>query len=460
MAHPQRSGHILLPVLAEEGGVGWLGEIVGAAGNVVAVGVDNRYAGPGQHILVGRRALAAGHVIVIMAEAVHHPAIDAEGEAPRLVEVGEAGADACEAADIVGEVVVCHPHAGRQVVGGIRRRAEVLAEEHQIVARDVVREAGIAVGRPVREDAAQVELSLGISQVAGAGRILRAALHAKEVARHMLHRVQPETIASGLVDGPAGRADQHRIDVLGYRIAHVVDPVAKAPCRGLAGRHGRVGAGVGEGLAGLAGVVPAVGIGVGPVEAAVAVGIGEGLFVREGVEDHAIGIGHARQAGVGIEIGLPRMTDAVPFRVVGALVLAGGIEAGVGFFLGDVPGEGVAVQHLPLVVVVDAVARLPPAAAAAPDEMEILRYESRYARQERASRQVVERPGAVGHDIVEIHPQAEAVGGFHQAKQFGFRPVAGGHRAGAILVAEVEAVDRIIADRVGSGRSLGRLGQP
>ena len=276
----------------------------------------------------------------------------------------------------------------------------------------------------------------------------------------MLHRIQPEAVAAGLVDGPADRADEHRVDVLRHRIAHVVDPVAESPGGGLARRDGRIDAGVGEGLAGFAGIVLAVAVAVGPVEAAVAVGVGEGLLVGEGMEDHAVGIGHARQPGVGIKLRLPRVADAGPLRVGGAFVLADGVEAGVRAFLGDVPGEGVAVEHLPLVVVVDAVARLSPAAAFAPDQVEILRHEARHARQQGARRHVVERPRAVGHDVVEIDPHPEAVGRFHQAEQIGLGPVAGGHGAGAVLVPEVEAVDRIVADRVGPRGALRRLRQP
>ena len=83
--HPQRARHPRLTILPEEGNVGGLGEVVRPALYVVAVGVDDRQARPQQHVLVRGRPLAAGHVIVVMAQAIHHPGIHPEREATRLV---------------------------------------------------------------------------------------------------------------------------------------------------------------------------------------------------------------------------------------------------------------------------------------------------------------------------------------------------------------------------------------
>ena len=66
------------------------------------------------------------------------------------------------------------------------------------------------------------------------------------------------------------------------------------------------------------------------------------------------------------------MADPAPFRVGGALVGAGGVEGSVGVFLGDVPGEGVAVEDLPLVVPVDGIRVLTPGAVGVADEVEVL----------------------------------------------------------------------------------------
>src|SRR4051812_18424864 len=101
------------------------------------------------------------------------------------------------------------------------------------------------MARPIAVAVSEVELRLRPAEVSRARRILVPALLAKEIARHMLHRIEPKAVAPGLVDRPADRADQHAVHIFRHRIAHVVASVPEAPRRRLMTRHTWVHAGVG-----------------------------------------------------------------------------------------------------------------------------------------------------------------------------------------------------------------------
>ncbi|MEZ5304687.1 MAG: hypothetical protein R3F11_29185 [Verrucomicrobiales bacterium] len=131
-----------------------------------------------------------------MAQAIHHPGIDAEGERARLVEARHAVADPVEAADAVEEIVVGDAHPGVEIRHRIGRRAEVLAEEQRIVAPLVVVEDGVAVVVPVAKPAGDVELLLDLAGVAPVHIVFVAALlFAEKAGWHMLDRIEPEAVA-------------------------------------------------------------------------------------------------------------------------------------------------------------------------------------------------------------------------------------------------------------------------
>ena len=155
------------------------------------------------------------------------------------------------------------------------------------------------------------------------------------------------------------------------------------------------------------------------------------------------------------------MADSGPFREGLPLGGAGGVEAEVGvIFLRDVPSEGVAVEHLPFVLIVGVVGGLPPVRAVA-DDMEILRHEAGHAGEKLPGlRRRVQRAGVVRHDIVEIDTDPEAMRNAHETHQIRLGPVFRPHRAALVAVAEVEAVKRIEAHREGPRARLEGRRQP
>jgi hypothetical protein len=92
--------------------------------------------------------------------------------------------------------------------------------------------------------------------------------------------------------------------------------------------------------------------------------------------------------------------------------------------------------------------------------MEIFRNESRHAGKQRAWWDVVERPCVVGHHIVEVDTETEAMRRFDEPEQISFRPVTRCIRATLISIAEIESIDRVIAYGIGARAAFGWLGQP
>ena len=348
--------------------------------------------------------------------------------------------------------------------------------------------------RPVVVAAGNVELLLGPAQKARAGAVFVAGvLLPEEVAGHVFDGIKAETIAFGLIDHPANAPDEHAVDVLVDNITHVVKPVIIAP-RG--GQGGGVGTGgidalVIERFAGFTRVVLAVGIEVRIIKFSIAparagtgavvgdefrggiqrgFGHGDGrvqiagvlvnFLVGKGMDGEARGVGGDGEVIVRIKFRATGMPLPRPFGVIGIFRCPKGIEAGVGALLRDVPGKGIAVEHLPLVVVINRIRSLAPAAIRFAHEMEILRHKSRNAWKERARINRIQRPGIVGHDVVEIHPQPESMRHFHQREQLCLGAVARSHRAALILVPEVETIIGVVPHRVSSGASLARWWQP
>jgi hypothetical protein len=94
-----------------------------------------------------------------------------------------------------------------------RRLTEVLAENHGVVAASLVFEDRVAMVR-VAETAGDIELTLDAAEIAGVAAVFaRTGHHAKEIVRHVLDRIETETIGLGAVDFPTGRADKIGADV-------------------------------------------------------------------------------------------------------------------------------------------------------------------------------------------------------------------------------------------------------
>ena len=77
---------------------------------------------------MGGGTFAAGHVIIVVAEAIHHSVVHAEGEGTRLIISVEVAADAAVSPDTIYEIIVGDAHAGQQVIVGIGGSPQVLAE--------------------------------------------------------------------------------------------------------------------------------------------------------------------------------------------------------------------------------------------------------------------------------------------------------------------------------------------
>jgi hypothetical protein len=459
-------GEVLGAELAQERDLGRLGEPVGRAALVVAVGVDDGQPFAGQQHGVGLLAVAAPQVVVVVAHHVVHGLAGADDRVVGVVHPGQAGPDV--ALHRVEEVVVGDAQARIHVVELVGRVAQVLAVQQQVVAGIDVVEHRVAVVGPVGVAAGDVVLLLRLPAVTPVVVVLGVVLLAEEVGRHVLDRIKPEAVRLRAVHKPAQLAEEQRVHILADRVAHVVAAVAIAPRRDLPLRPAGIEAGVGEGLTGLTRVVLAVGVDVLPVEAAVArgaadkrggvVGVAdvlERLLVGEGVdgEDGGVVGGRQRQVGVEVVLGIIGMPHPGPLRVIVVLVVA---EAGVGRLVRDVLPERVAVQHLPLVAPGrPAVAGI--GGVGQPLEVEILGHKP--VGLQRAGQPARHGPAVVRHHVVEIDPQPEAVRHLHQVQQVGLRAVLGGDGAVLVLRAEIEAVVGVEAHRQPPAR-LKRRRQP
>ena len=128
---PKRKGggDVILSVLPKKRNVGRLGEIIGTAADVVSIRVNDGDAGSGEHVGMGGGAFTSGHVIIVVAEAIHYSVVHAEGEGTRLIVAAEVAADTVEAPDLVYEIIIGDAHAGQQVISRAGRSPEMLAEE-------------------------------------------------------------------------------------------------------------------------------------------------------------------------------------------------------------------------------------------------------------------------------------------------------------------------------------------
>lgn len=171
---------------------------------------------------------------------------------------------------------------------------------------------------------------------------------------------------------PSKRAEEHLVDVLRYRIPHIIDPIAKAPSGGLSVRIAAIHSSIAEGFARFAKVMLTIAVSVGKVEdpiplpritrprQAIDSEVLIGLPISQGVHGIALAIGGDDEVGIEIVVGAPRMADTGPLREVGALRKTIFIKGSIGRLLRNVPSEGVPVEDLPLVRVVGIVRKFLP----------------------------------------------------------------------------------------------------
>ncbi len=131
--HGHGGDDAVIAELAEEIHARGFREIIGRAGLVVAVGVNDRQPFAGEDQRMRQRPVSTVEVVVI----VTHDVGDAlgggaEAAVVRLVKASEAGADA--PLHGVEDIVVGDAHARGQIAAFRRWSAEMLAEEHRVIA--------------------------------------------------------------------------------------------------------------------------------------------------------------------------------------------------------------------------------------------------------------------------------------------------------------------------------------
>ena len=189
----QKVRNLWVAELAEEGRVGVAWECTAGLTEgfrlIVAVRVDQ------PHALAGKihRVLQLPHggVVAVMAIGVHDAKRRWETAASRCVQSRQGSRGVSE--DIVevrAQVVVHQAHARVPISRIAGRRAEVLAEDHRVIAPHLCVEDGISVvwiGKAARD----VELPLDAAEVARIARVLvRPALLAEKIVGHVFHRIQ------------------------------------------------------------------------------------------------------------------------------------------------------------------------------------------------------------------------------------------------------------------------------
>ena len=439
---------------------------------VESVGVDDRDPFAQKHPRKRRRPIATKEVVVVVAHHVAHRdrRIGKGMTVARIVHPREIRTDV--PLDGIEHVVRGDPHPGLEVSILCRRCAEMLAEEQGVVPRHTLVEHRVAVVVPVAETAGDVELLLDRPVVAGIRVVLvRTTLLTEKVRRNVLHGIQPEPIRLHLVDEPPDGTEEHAVHILRHRVAHVVDPVAVAPGEGLPRGVRSVDATVGERLARLSRIVLTVTIRIREIKHTVAltriVRIGnaiqaqilERLAIRKRVDRISLAVRRHRQTGVRVVGRFPGMAHARPLREIRVLLEPVMVEGGVRAFLGDVPGEGVAVEHLPFVVEVRPVGELLPIRPV-PADMEIFRDETRHSGQQGPGRHRIQRAGGMRHDVVEINPQPEPVRRPNQTLELGLGAVKSGQRSGLFLVAQIKPIEGIEPHGISAGSAFERWRQP
>ena len=182
-------------------------------GFVVAVGINEPHALAG-HVESMLPFLLRGKVAVVAVGVGHAHALGEPAGSGRI-ETLQAGTGIAESAvEFRAEVVVDQTHARVPVAPVAGWLAEVLAEKKGVIARLLVFENGIAVVG-VAETTGAVELPLRPAEISGiAGVLACSRLLAEEEIRHVLDRVETESVGLGAIDRPTRRANQVGADVL------------------------------------------------------------------------------------------------------------------------------------------------------------------------------------------------------------------------------------------------------
>ena len=364
--------------------------------------------------------LAARGVVVVVALGMHDAQVGREAAPARLVEAGQPLPRIAQAVvQLAAQVVVHQPHAGRPVAAVARGLAQMLAEQQGVVARDLGVEVAVPVVAPVAEPARDVVLPLRVAAVAIRAGV--AVVGPEEIVRHMLHRVQAQAVQLGRLHDPARAPVQVGPHVFLKEV-----------------RIGRDHAG-GQAVA-LAEADVEVGVGV----ARPVVGVPQG--------GRHIGVRHAV-----VELGEGGMPDearlGAPRSLGQAVVLVGRLVREVDQVgqaqVHDLPGVGPVARVVPLAV--EAVLR--------PPQVEILRHQAGINIHRRVLVVGGNVEGAVVHDVVRVHAEAEPVRRLHHVQQLGLRAVARGHRAALAAPAQIEGIEKVVADRQPAA-ALGRGWNP
>ena len=415
--------------LAEELGVGMAREsaagLAERGGFVIAIRVNQTHA-LAEHVVRMLKFFLRG-VIVVVAVGVGHA--EAGREAARAGSIQPGHGVARVAQDIVqlgAQVIVDQTHARVEITAVTRRLAEVFAEDHGVVAASFFLEDRVAVVG-IAEAARAVELPLHLAEVTGvAGVFVRARLRAEEVSRHVLDRVEAQTVGFQAVDLPARRALEVSLDILDV---------------------GRT-------------IFEDVGLGV------FAQSVGRSAFAqgRLGPVDQPAEINGVAVFVSVILLRTVEVANKAVFRV--SVSLAGTEVQIVAVFLRDVDEVGQSeILHLPRTAPIARVVPLAVKAVLGFAQVEVLRHHAGigFRLTLPAGRGIFiearDIEGPVVHDVVEINADAEAVRHFHHVLQVGLGAVACAHRAALILLAEVERIPHVIADGE-SARAFGRRRQP
>ena len=398
MMQPREVRHLVVVELAEEWRIGVAREGMITRSFVVGIAVNERNAFAQE--IVGVLEFTPCREIVVMTLRVHDAHPRAETAPVTLLVAGEARAGIAEnVVQVIAQRIVEEPHPGIRILAEARRLTEMLAEDQRVIAGKFGIEIGVALIR-VRVAVSQVELKLRLPHVArGILILVRAALQPEEIARHMLHGVEAQTIAFRLVDQVADSTKDGGVDVLAKSIGVCV----QVRLRDVAEAHAHTG----------------------------------GIEV---VKLRVIRMPHVE-----------RLRRRAAFRRT---------EISVGAFVRHIhQAKQRPVLHLPDIVVVRDVVPVPVEASGDGLQMKIPRHGSR--KQIRGHAGIVARhvSGAVVHHVVEIDAQPEAMRQCDHALQFILGSVTRGRGAALVLVAEIERIEEIVADGE-AAIALGRRRQP
>ena len=418
----QQIGHAPVVPLAQIGGVRPARKGPAALpqrlGMMVAVRVQQPQ--PGAQEIKRMLQLLAGRIVVVVTLRMHHPRLGGKPAVARGIVTCQPVPHAAQpVVQLVAKIVVHQPHARGPIAIIPRRRAQVLAKQHRVVARHLRAETTVAVIAPVAVAVRHVELPLRIAAIPRAARVV--VVGSEEIVRHMLHRVQPQTVHLRPVHQPAHAPAQIAPHILREETGALRDQVGRQPVV-------RAKADV-EISVGVARPVPGIPLG------------GRHVGVRHPV----------------VEFRIVRMPHKTGLGIIVALVHS---KIVVGRFMRNVNQVGQPeVHHLPRAGPVPAVVPLPVEAILRHPDMEILRHHARIHIHRCAL--VVPRhiEGPVVHDVVQIHPDAKAVGGLDQIQQVGFRAIPRRHAAPVPRTAQIKRIAQIIAYGQPSA-AFGRRRQP